>query len=70
MYCLVTYVEFIYELILTLKRTIACVCASLLAKYMPIIDNFVIGGGHFAFLYSHWREKMKTVFLVIYGFVY
>ena len=52
-YCLVTYVEPIHELSLTLKRTIACVCVSFLAKYMPIIDNFAIGGGHVEFLYNH-----------------
>ena len=33
---------------------------------MPIIDDFVIGGGHFKFLYNHWRKKMETVFLLIY----
>ena len=33
---------------------------------MPIIDSFVIGGGHFEFLYNRWRKKMKTVFF-IYG---
>ena len=37
MYCLVTYVELIYD-ISHLKRAIACVCVSFLAKYMPIID--------------------------------
>ena len=45
---------YIYELSLTLKRAIAYVCVSFLAKYIPIIDNFVIGGGHFDFLYNHW----------------
>ena len=34
---------------------------------MSIIDNFVIGGGHFDFLYNHWIKKMGTVFLLIYG---
>ena len=58
--------ELIYELSLTFKRAIACVCVSFLAKYMPIIDNFVIGGGHFKFLYNYWREKMETVFFLIY----
>ena len=32
-----------------------------------IIYNFVIGGGHFKLLYNHWRKKMETVFLLIYG---
>ena len=67
MYCLVTYVELIYELSLTLKRTIDCVCIAFLSKYMPIIVNFAIGGGHVAFLYNHWAEKMETVFMFIYG---
>ena len=34
---------------------------------MPIIVNFVLCGGHFEFLSSHWRKKMETVFLLIYG---
>ena len=34
---------------------------------MPIIDNFVLGGGHFEFVSNHWRKKMETVFLLIYG---
>ena len=37
-----------------------------MAKYMPIIVNFVIGGGHVELLYNQWREKMETVFLLIY----
>ena len=61
----IIFVELIYELSHTSKRTIACVCVSFLAKYMPIIDNFVIGGGHFEFSSNHWREKMETVFLLI-----
>ena len=56
------YVELIYELYLTLKRTIACVCVSFLAKYMTIIDNFVLGGSHFELLSNHWRKKMETFF--------
>ena len=64
MYCLLAYVERIYELSLKLKRTIACVYVSFLAKYMSIIDNFVIGGGYFDFLYNHWRIKMETIFFV------
>ena len=63
-YCLVTYVELIYELCHTLKITIACVCVSFLAKYMPIIDNSVIGGGHFEFLSDHWRKKNENSFFV------
>ena len=50
-----------------LKKNIAFVCVSFLIKYMPIIDNFVIGGGHFEFVYNHWRKKMETVVLFIYG---
>ena len=34
---------------------------------MPIIDNFVIDGGHFESLSNHWKKKMETVFLLIYG---
>ena len=34
---------------------------------MPIIDDFVIGGGHFEFLYNDWRKKWKHFFLLIYG---
>ena len=43
-----------FVLFILLKRAIAYVCVSFLAKYIPIIDNFVIGGGHFDFLYNHW----------------
>ena len=62
---MVIYVELIHELSLTIKRTIVCVSVSFLAKYMPIIDNFAIGGGHGEFLYNHWAEKMETVFKLI-----
>ena len=48
MYCLVTYVEHIYELSLTFKKNMVYV--SFRAKYMPIIGNFVISGGHYEFL--------------------
>ena len=62
MYVLVTYVELIYELAHTLKRTVACVCVSFLAKYMPIFYSSVIGGGHLELLSNHWRKKMETIF--------
>ena len=66
-YCLVTYVELIYELSVTLKKNVARVCVAFLVKYMPIIDNFVSGGDYFELLYNHWIKRIEIFFLLMYG---
>ena len=52
--------------IFTTTTTSLCLCF-ILAKYLSIIDDFVIGGGNLDFLYNHLTKKMGTVFLLIYG---